>query len=78
MGQDSKDKKGSVLFRHPRVFYDPQLQIISCYTARYYVRKYAARLRAKKSLCTLSWVGYNRIDLKKITETRSIRAKTNI
>ena len=40
------DKKSNKCYKEiesivsaPRVFYDPQLQIISCYIARYYVRK---------------------------------------
>ena len=35
----SKTELIGALFCPPPVFYDPQLQIICCYIARYYVRK---------------------------------------
>ena len=44
----------------PSVFYDPQLQIMRCYMARYYVlyiRKKHVRLGVIKDLCPLSWGG---------------------
>ena len=37
--QPNQTGRGSILSPPSSVFYDPQLQIISCYIARYYVRK---------------------------------------
>ena len=57
-------KMGSILFRHPCVFYDPQLQIM-CYIARYYVRKIARAPGGAKNISSLSCGGgQNRIDPK--------------
>ena len=59
-------KNGFILFRPPSVFYDPQIQIICCYIAHYYVIKWHVRLGVMKNLCSLSWGGgQNRIDPKK-------------
>ena len=48
---------GSILFLPP-VFLRPQLQIICCYIARYYVRKeHVRRGGGEKNICPLSWGG---------------------
>ena len=38
----------------PRFFYDPQLQILCCYIALYYVKKIARAPGVIKNLCSLS------------------------
>ena len=45
------EKKGIYSVSPPSVFYDPQLQIICCYIARYYVRKWHVHLGGIKNLC---------------------------
>ena len=47
----SNRESGSIRFRPPSVFYDPQLQFICCYIAPYYVRKQYVRLGGIKNLC---------------------------
>ena len=57
----------------PSVFYDPQLQIICCYIARYYVRKWHVRRGVIKNLCSLRWGGGERID--PLFDLKKIRSK---
>ena len=45
------------MFLPRSVFYDPQLQIICCYIARYYVRQEHVRLGVIKDSCSLSLGG---------------------
>ena len=37
------------------VLYDPQLQIMCCYIARYYVKKMRVRVVVTKHILSLSW-----------------------
>ena len=55
--QNSATKVGSMLFcPHPPCFYAPQLEIICCYIARYYVKKIASAPGGVKNINSL-WGG---------------------
>ena len=66
-------KSGSILFRPPpSAFYDPQLQIICCYIARYWCKKIARAPGGHKKLC-LGGGGGNRIDPKILAATVTLK-----